>query len=186
MQLKKTELLVIGSILFVCLLVIYFGISMSPRDTSNVKAIQKKHKQKFASTVRDVDSKHDDTIIKSDIDDINQLMIDSNEMNKENKCIRSIVDQCDVNEDGTRDCEHLVCCGKTKDNKLIYFGNQCDSDGMDRFRKWSDKCPTEDKNNNCTPLQVCSGTCSQMNPLFHVHHVDLHLRGPGAGYSSGH
>ena len=138
MQLKKTDLLVIGSILFVCLLVIYFGISMSSRDTPNVKAIQKKHE--FASTLQDVVLADDDSIINSDINDSNQLMTDVNEIIRENQCIRSIVDQCDVNkEDGTRDCEHLVCCGKTKDNKLIY-----------------------------------------------IHHADVQLAGPGAGYSSGH
>ena len=183
MQLKKTDLLVIGIILFVCLLVIYFGISMSPRDTPNVKAIQKKH---FASSVRDVDLKYDDSIINSDINDINQLMTDLDEINQENQCIRSIVNQCDVKEDGTRDCEHLVCCGTTKGNKPISFNN-CDSDGMSRFRRWADKCPTKDQNNNnCTRKQVCDGTCSKMNPLFHVHETDLHLKEIGSGYSSGH
>ena len=190
MQLKKTDLLVIGIILFVCLLVIYFGISLSPRDTPDVKAIQKKH---FASSVQDVDLKYDDSIINSDIDDINLLMTDLDEMNHENQCIRSIVNQCDVKQDGTRDCEHLVCCGATKGKKPISFNTKdklnrllCDKDGMSRFRTWADKCPTKDPDNNCTREQVCDGTCSRINPLFHVHNVNLHLAGPGAGYSSGH
>tara|TARA_B100001115_G_scaffold181873_1_gene177034 strand:- start:886 stop:1455 length:570 start_codon:yes stop_codon:yes gene_type:complete len=189
MQLKKTDLLVIGSILFVCLLVIYFGISMSPRDTPNVKAIQKKH---FASTLQDVVLADDDSIIDSDIDDINQLMTDVNEIIKENQCIRSIVDQCDVKEDGTRDCEHLVCCGSTKKGNIpIDLGDLsnpiCDSDGIEKYREWNSKCPTKDQNNyDCTPEEMCAGTCSRINPLFHIHHADVQLVGPGAGYSSGH
>lgn len=184
MQLKKTDLLVIGSILFVCLLVIYFGISMSSRDTPNVKAIQKKHE--FASTLQDVVLADDVSIIDSDSNDSNQLMTDVNEIIKEDQCIQSIVDQCDVNEDGTRDCEHLVCCGETKGKILINI-DKCDSDGIKKYREWSSKCPKDDKNNySCTPEQVCDGTCSRINPLFHIHNVSLQLVGPGAGYSSGH
>ena len=192
MQLKKTDLLVIGIILFVCLLVIYFGISMSSRDTPNVKSIQKKHD--FASSLQAVVLADDDSIINSDIDDSNQLMTDVNEIIKENRCIQSIVDQCDVNEDGTRECEHLVCCGATKKGNILIDidENKCDEDGKNRLREWAGKCPTKDQNNyNCTPEEICNGTCSRINPsrinpLFHIHNVSLQLVGPGAGYSSGH
>ena len=70
---------------------------------------------------------------------------------------------------------------------ISFDENKCDEDGKNRLREWAGKCPTKDQNNyNCTPEQVCAGTCSRINPLFHLHNARLQLVGIGAGYSSGH